>query len=82
MSGAGERTALEETGARLGEMLRRALVDRLADRSTDRLAAGLAGRPARGSGDRHPADMDGRPTEGSALADGEGGEIGQRGSGR
>lgn len=32
MSGARERTALEETGARLGDVLRRALRDRLARR--------------------------------------------------
>lgn len=32
MSGARERTALEETGRRLGDVLRRALVDRLARR--------------------------------------------------
>jgi hypothetical protein len=36
MSGGRDRTALEETGARLGDVLRRALKDRLARRAGDR----------------------------------------------
>lgn len=43
MSGARERTALETTGARLGDLLRRALADRLA-RRMDGLSLGMVER--------------------------------------
>ena len=58
MSGGRERTALEETGARLGDVLRRALKGRLARRAGDRsipeggLAETVSTRDAAGLNDR------------------------------
>lgn len=61
--GARDQTPLEESGRRLGEMLRQALAYRRARRmdglSTDAAAGGLAARQGAGS---HSADEQGEPT--------------------
>jgi hypothetical protein len=75
MSGARERTALEETGARLGDVLRRALRDRLARRMDANSTDGHA----------PPANVwawDRRSSDGEGLANENGEAAGQTPSGQ
>ncbi|MBC2774399.1 hypothetical protein H6M51_16155 [Rhizobium sp. AQ_MP] len=65
MSGGRERTALEETGARLGQLLRRALRDRLARRRD-----GV-------STDGHAQSAPAWASVGQGVGDRDGGEAGQ-----
>jgi hypothetical protein len=69
MSGGRQRTALEETGARLGDVLRRALSDRLARRMDGFL---LAAHERQGVGDsRGPGvPMLDRTEQGTSQRDG------------
>lgn len=65
MNGGRERTALEETGARLGDVLRRALMDRLARRRD--------GVSTEGNAQLAPAWA----SVGQGVGDRDGGEAGQ-----